>query len=76
MIHIALNLYEKKRKCLNTKVFFNNITFSKNPTIFKKNNNSMMATKKAMYDNRGNEKQKNITAILHNIATVTRIKKV
>ena len=35
-----------------------------------------METKKAMYDNRGNEKQKNITAILHNIATITKIKKV
>ena len=35
-----------------------------------------MVTKKAMYDNRGNEKQKNITAILHNIATVMKTKKV
>ena len=41
---------------LNIKVFFNNITLSKNPTIFKKNKNSVMETKKAMYDNRGNEK--------------------
>ena len=49
-------------------------TFEK--SIFKKNKNSMMATKKAMYDNRGNEKQKNITAILHNIATVVKIKEV
>ena len=40
------------------------------------NKNPVIATKKAMHDNRGNEKQKNITAILHNIATVIRIKKV
>ena len=44
--------------------------------MFKKNKNSVMATKKVMYDNRGNEKQKNVAAILHNIATVTAIKKV
>ena len=35
-----------------------------------------MITKKAMYDNRGNGKQKNIIAILHNIATIITIKKV
>ena len=66
----------KNENVLNIKVFFNNITLSKNPTIFKKNKNSVMETKKAMYDNRGNEKYKNITAILHNIATITKIKKV
>ena len=35
-----------------------------------------MAAKKAWYDNRGNEKQENITAILHNIVTVIKIKNV
>ena len=56
-------------------MFFKDITLSKNRTIFKKNKNSVMATKKAMYDNRGNKKQKNITAILHNIATAIKIKR-